>query len=53
MSDPVVAPAEPVGDAAVAVRIAGGSAAETLGWVRAAAAALRAAGLAGVTDIVA
>ena len=53
MSDPVVAPAEPVGDAAVAVRIAGGSAAETLGWVRAAAAAVQAAGLAGVTDIVA
>ena len=53
MSDPVVAPAEPVGDLAVAVRIAGVSAAETLGWVRAAAAAMRAAGLAGATDIVA
>ena len=53
MSEPVVAPAEPVGDAAIAVRIAGRSATETLGRVRAAAAAVRAAALAGVTDVVA
>jgi antagonist of KipI len=53
MSDPVVAFAEPVGDAAVAVRLGGGTPAETLGRVRAAAAAVRAAGIAGVTDIVA
>ena len=51
MPQPVVAPAEPVGDVALAVRIAGGSVAETLGCVR--AAAVRAAGLVGATDVIA
>lgn len=42
-----------VGDTAVAVRIGGGSAAETLGRVRAAAEAVRAAAPPGMTDVVA
>lgn len=49
---PVVS-AEPVGDTAVAVRLAGSTAAETLEQVRAAAAAVRAAKIVGMTDVVA
>lgn len=44
---------EPIGDAAVAVRIEGRTPSETVGRVRAAAAAVRAAGIHGVTDVVA
>jgi antagonist of KipI len=53
MPNPAVASAELVGDAAVAVRIAGATAGETLGRVRDASEAVRAAGLPGVTDVVA
>jgi antagonist of KipI len=49
----VVTPPEPVGDAAVAVRIAGATAGETLGRVRDASEAVRAAAIPGVTDVVA
>jgi antagonist of KipI len=49
----VVTPPEPVGDAAVAVRIAGATAGETLGRVRNASEAVRAAAIPGVTDVVA
>ena len=48
-----VGSAEPVGDAAVCVRIEGGTAAETLRRVRAAAEAVHAAGMAAVTEVVA
>ena len=48
-----VGSAEPVGDAAVYVRIEGGTAAETLRRVRAAAEAVHAAGMPAVTEVVA
>ena len=48
-----VAPAEPVGDAAVAVRVGGRTASETVDRVRAAAAAVRAASNPAVTEVVA
>lgn len=44
---------EPVGDVAVAIRVGGVSAAETLGRVRRLADAVRAAAISGVTDVVA
>ena len=44
---------EPVGDVAVAIRVGGSSAAETLGRVRRLADAVRAAAVPGVTDVVA
>ncbi|MFM7136222.1 MAG: 5-oxoprolinase subunit PxpB [Planctomycetota bacterium] len=44
---------DPVGDTAVAVRIAGGTTAETLRRVRSVAAAIEAAAISGVTDVVA
>jgi len=53
MSSPAAVAVESIGEAAVAVRIEGGSPAEALGRVRAVAAAVRSAGIRGVTDVVA